>query len=210
MGLLAMSPKPFCKHKECFSWIQEAADLSATPFDPYEHFVPVPPCTAIASTNNYVYKSNGFLWNQETTPIGTTPILGPHGLQVSLLLSDNIARYTRYWDDDFFVNKLICLDLCFRKRASPQDGAFVILQLMCDLQLGFHSQDMSRRGIFCRVPSIYMATTLGMCSTSGVSRLLLCLSVFCGSLSTSLSSFLFQRRKRRQILSSQLCRLLLS
>jgi len=157
LGLLPTSPKPFCKHKECFGWLHKATDLSQEDFDPYEHFLPAHYASRASRRGSYVYPvsqhSSRVLYADNEGP---TINLGPQGLQVSLLLSEKSIDFTGYWHDLALIKQgtEVCLDLCFRKGASSADGAYILLPLMCDLQHGTRSQDINRRGLFCRFPAI--------------------------------------------------------
>ena len=53
-GLLATSPEPFCKDKECFKWLEDTNDIPAESFDPYEFILPCDFCSW-ARTDDHGY-----------------------------------------------------------------------------------------------------------------------------------------------------------
>ena len=152
-GLLATSPKPFCKHRECFTWLKEVLDLSTEPFDPYEIFEPaLYSSRTIAQEDGSIRPVSGSknMHNQVSTPS-----LGPQGLQISLLLSDS-ADPDEVLDQHAPITRhiAVCLDLILKAAVGPRMGSHIILPLAVDLHRGFHSQNTSRRGHFSRFPTL--------------------------------------------------------
>ncbi|KAF2181339.1 HET-domain-containing protein [Zopfia rhizophila CBS 207.26] len=152
-GLLATSPKPFCKHKECFKWLEDTDSIPEESFDPYELLRPCDPCSWSTGNDNGHVRSPGIA-GQLMNHGDTAPILGPQGLQVSLLWTKNTSTETdlRHLARQ---NLAVCLDIFFWNRTSKAHGAKIILPMNVDLSLGFHSQDTNRRGNFSRISSYF-------------------------------------------------------
>jgi len=150
-GLLATSPRPFCKHKECFRWAQDFIDLSAEPFDPYEHILPSRHSSYLRIDGDDIVSIAQGL---QVDHIGPTPNLGPRGLQISLLLSENAnLNYTENMRPPVEQRVEICLDLDLMATIG-RHRARIFLPLAFEIYYGFHSQNLSRRGLFYRVPPI--------------------------------------------------------
>jgi len=151
LGLLAMSPKPFCKHRECFEWLEDITP--GDPFDPYEHLRPVE-CATIANAHesSYVY-----LDTSKTSNNGP-PTLGPQGLQISLLWCNaiKIAMESKYRSLlDCSGCAAICFDIRYLNPSARGFAAAIILPMKPEILTDSHSQDVNRRGQFSRWPSRY-------------------------------------------------------
>ncbi|KAH8796289.1 hypothetical protein BGZ57DRAFT_862967 [Hyaloscypha finlandica] len=156
-GLLATSPRSFCRHRECFKWLQDVVDISKVGFIPYDIIKPAPshePHIAAALPGSLVeYKRVMILSNNEDH----SPILGHPGLQVSLLLSGN-TRLNFFFDEMKFLtacDPAVCLDVVVHAWWAAGSGWHVILPLRFDTAFGFDSEDINRRGCLSRVPPIY-------------------------------------------------------
>jgi Heterokaryon incompatibility protein (HET) len=97
-GLLATSPKAFCKHTECFDWVARLDNKrSARFYDPYECFQPWLRGFQSLSFNNtgaVEEKGNGH---------GCFPALGAHGVQGNFLMEDS--------SDPESLVQMLCLDV---------------------------------------------------------------------------------------------------
>ncbi|KAF2667274.1 HET-domain-containing protein [Microthyrium microscopicum] len=151
-GLLATSPKPFCKHPECFSWLFDAnwnQQNISEGFDPYKYLVPV-----AADILQVTIADKGVEYGIKP---GHNPsraggfFLGPEGLQVSLLFSKDINAVK---DTEIFrqYRQLICFDVLARKPMSPPNR--VLLWLEYDPVTDSSSQNISRRGLLSRYPYV--------------------------------------------------------
>jgi hypothetical protein len=85
-GLLATSPSAFCTHYDCFSWMR---DLGTIPREvsPYSLFKPTSSAPSSQTFDNKILSYDSRNW----APDYAAPLvsLGPRGLQISLLLSDD-------------------------------------------------------------------------------------------------------------------------
>lgn len=157
-GLLASSPKPFCRHPGCFKWLNGVTDTSKDGFDPYTIIEPAqsqPQRVAVESPGSMVKYNVMILTNNKYS----SPSLGHLGLQVSLLLSENVKI-------NFDINELqllreghpaICLDVVVNSGSVSASGAgvHVILPLLYDTTFGYDSENINRRGSFSRFPTIF-------------------------------------------------------
>ena len=154
LGLLASSPSSFCKHEECFEWLDADIRLSQQSFDPYELFEPAGyyPAQLQRSPGGLVMSKAQMLKLSGTQIV--TPTLGPQGLQISLLASEQIGVEGRGSETLLLAKKpmTICFDLIVIK--GEMWGARLLLQVAFDLILGFNSQDINRRGLVHRMPAL--------------------------------------------------------
>jgi hypothetical protein len=160
-GLLATSPKPFCKHKQCHRWLTDELDELVEMediFDPYELLRPAEIAFSKLKTN-----IDGFvihppqdssmapsLMDYETS----IPSLGPQGLHISLLLPDDVAYFDgKNRDGVLHRQPTICvLDLYCNTNAD--DTKFrILLPLYWDVAFSYQSQYIQRRGQFSRLSS---------------------------------------------------------
>lgn len=151
-GLLATSPKPFCKHRECYSWIDETITSSTGPFDPYECMRLVEPSLRQISAlpDGRVLTYNPFHDSISRKDL-SAPSLGPNGLQISLLADEWLERTQ---DGPTIWNLLtlpcmVCFDLIY---LSPMHQSNILLPLFLDITFGTESDKHSRRGCLSRMP----------------------------------------------------------
>lgn len=155
LGLLATCPSSFCKHPECFDWLQEVMGGPQSCFDPYELFEPAGYYVEHIHSNeaNYVESKPRVL--KSSTQRIITPSLGPQGLQVSLLVSENIDLGATAHQERLMARTLmtVCFDLVITTDSFY--GTRILLQMPFDRVLGFRSQNISRRGLVHRLPALF-------------------------------------------------------
>jgi Heterokaryon incompatibility protein (HET) len=143
-GLLASTPEAFCKHPDCFEWLDETERM-LTPFDPYARMRPLEPGSKEmhASSDGRVVTQYVVL-NRSPGESLPTPSLGPRGLFASLLVDE------RFQDLDTLADRTkstemytICLEIEYE---GTYHRSNILLSLYTDVSYGFHSYDISRRG----------------------------------------------------------------
>jgi hypothetical protein len=97
-GLLATSPRAFCTHYDCFSWLMDVTDvrtISQNGFSPYSFFRPT---SSAASTQTFnTQRPEYHFGDQDSNDGASLASLGPRGLQISLLSSiDEVAFGTKF------------------------------------------------------------------------------------------------------------------
>ena len=151
-GLLATSPKPFCKHRECYSWIDETITSSAGPFDPYESMRLVKPSLRQVSAlpDGRIVTYEPFHDSISREPI-SAPSLGPNGLQISLLADEWLGRAPdgpTVWNL-LKIPCMVCFDLVY---VSPTLRNNILLPLFLDITFDTESSKHNGRGALSRVP----------------------------------------------------------
>jgi Heterokaryon incompatibility protein (HET) len=151
-GLLATSPKPFCKHRKCYSWLDNSITSSAGPFDPYECMRLVEPSMRkVSALRDGRVVTHYPLYDSVSRKDIYAPSLGPQGLQISLLADERIKHIQDgpAIRDLLIAPFMICFDLMY---LGPTSQSNILLPVFLDLIFGTESTELSRRGFLSRRP----------------------------------------------------------
>jgi hypothetical protein len=152
-GLLASSPRAFCRDLECISWMltnHKDSNLDLLT-DPYSLLNPVEksPPEVITGQNGKISTQSPDI-HYSISRSQTVPTIGPQGLHISLLVSENYVHAERYsLEQRIGMRTYICLDLQLRNPVLGPDFN-VILLMVADAVAGYESHHISRRGLLCR------------------------------------------------------------